>query len=455
MVRGMTEQTDVVIVGAGATGLTAAKSLVDAGRDVVVLEARDRVGGRLLTEQRDGHYVELGGQWLAPYQDQALALAEELGIESFLRPTGGSDVYVALDGTRSTHPHERLPLDDEGVAEVDRLFAALDAITQQVDPDEPWKHPDAAKLDGITFDAWLRSQSDHEEAVAAVGKIVAAFMTKDVIEFSVLGAAWLAATSGGVSHLADADEVLNRRLVGGLSQIPLRLADRLGDRVRLNSPVRSVKWSDDGVVVTTADGEVAARALILAVPPNLLSGISFDPPLPGWRITMDENFTQGLVVKVQAFYDRPFWRDEGLSGTGFGPGLTVHEVYDNTLPEGGKGVLIGFTVASTADRYVRLDAEGRRAAVLESFAAYFGPQALEPVDFAESTWHADPWTRGAYSPTFGLGGLVRFGADMRTAIGPLHFASSDIAGIGLMHVDGAIRSGRRAAGEVLDLLGTA
>ena len=185
MVRGMSEQTDVVIVGAGATGLTAAKSLVDAGRDVVVLEARDRVGGRLLTEQRDGHYVELGGQWLAPYQDQALALAEELGIESFLRPTGGSDVYVALDGTRSTHPHEQLPLDDEGVAEVDRLFAALDAITQQVDPDEPWTHPDAARLDGITFDAWLRSQSDHEEAVAAVGKIVAAFMTKDVIERAI------------------------------------------------------------------------------------------------------------------------------------------------------------------------------------------------------------------------------------------------------------------------------
>lgn len=448
----MTGQADVVIVGAGAAGLTAAKTLVDAGRDVVVLEARDRVGGRLLTEQREGRYVELGGQWLAPYQDQALAMAEELGIESFPRPKGGADVYVGIDGRRQTHPHERLPLDEQGVAEVDRLFDALDQITQAVDPDDPWTHPDAAELDGITFAAWLRSQSSHDEAIAVVGKIVAAFMTKDVVEFSVLGAAWLAATSGGVSHLADADEVLNRRLVGGLSQIPIRLAERLGDRVRLSSPVRSVQWSDGGVVVGTDSGEIAARAVILAVPPNLLSGIRFDPPLPAWRMTLDENFTQGLVIKVQAFYDRPFWRDEGLSGTGFGPGLTVHEVYDNTLPEGGEGVLIGFTVASTADRFVRLDADGRRAAVLESFAAYFGPQALEPVDFAESTWHADPWTRGAYSPTFGMGGLVRFGPDMRTAIGPLHFASSDIAGIGLMHVDGAIRMGRRAAEEVLALI---
>jgi putrescine oxidase len=118
-------------------------------------------------------------------------------------------------------------------------------------------------------------------------------------------------------------------------------------------------------------------------------------------------------------------------------------------------VLIGFIIASTADRFVRLDPDARRAAVLESFAAYFGPQALDPLDYAESTWHADPWTRGAYSPTFGLGGLVRFGPDMRRAIGPLHFASSDIAGIGLMHVDGAIRMGRRAAEEVLGSIGGA
>ena len=283
-------------------------------------------------------------------------------------------------------------------------------------------------------------------------------MTKDVIEFSVLGAAWLAATSGGVSHLADADEVLNRRLVGGLSQIPLRLADRLGDRVRLNSPVRSVKWSDNGVVVTTADGEVAARALILAVPPNLLSGISFDPPLPGWRITIDETSPRAWWSRCRRSTIARSGVTRNCPAPDFGPGLTVHEVYDNTLPEGG----IRACSSGSPSRRRPTGASGstpraaRQAAVLESFAAYFGPQAPRPVDFAESTWHADPWTRGAYSPTFGLGGLVRFGArGSAPAIGPLHFASSDIAGIGLMHVDGAIRSGRRAAGEVLDLLGTA
>lgn len=452
IVANMTAPVDVVIVGAGAAGLTAAKTLVDAGREVLVLEARDRVGGRLLTEQREGRYVEMGGQWLAPYQDEALALAAELGIESFPRPKGGSDVYVGLDGRRRTHPHDRLPLDEADVAEVDRIFNALDAITKTVDPDQPWKHGQAEQLDGITFDAWLRSQSGHAEPIAVVETIVAAFMAKDPVQFSVLAAAWLAASSGGVAHLADADEVLNRRLVGGLSQIPIRLAERLGHRVRLRRRVRSVQWSGGEVVVGTDDGDVVARVAILAVPPNLLSGIQFDPPLPPWRMTMDENFTQGLVVKVQAFYPRPFWRDEGLSGTGFGPRLMVHEVYDNTLPEGGEGVLIGFIIASTADRFVRLDADARRESVLESFAAYFGPAALEPVDYAESTWHADPWTRGAYSPTFGPGGLVRFGPDMRRAIGPLRFASADIAGIGLMHVDGAVRSGRRAAGEVRDLL---
>lgn len=449
----MTEQTDVVIVGAGAAGLTAARELVGAGRDVVVLEARDRVGGRLLTEQRPGRYVEMGGQWLAPYQDEALALAAELGIDSFPRPSGGTDVYIGIDGRRHTHPHEQLPLDATASAELDKILDALSELTDSVDPDDPWTHPRAAELDGMTFDAWLRAQSSHEEAVAVAGTLVAAFMTKEVVQFSALAAAWLAATSGGVAHLTDADEVLHSRLVGGLSQIPLRLAERLGDRVRLQCPVRGVQWTDGRVVAEIDDGAVSGRSLILAIPPNLLSGIRFDPPLPSWRMTMDENFTQGLVVKVQAFYPRPFWRDEGLSGTGFGPRVMVHEVYDNTLPDGAlavhEGVLIGFTFAAAADRFVRLDADARRAAVLESFAAYFGPAALDPVDYAESTWHADPWTRGAYSPTLGLGGLVRFGPDMRRAIGPLHFACSDIAGTGLMHVDGAIRSGRRAAREVL------
>ena len=304
---------------------------------MVVLEARDRVGGRLLTEQREGRYVEMGGQWLAPYQDQALALAAELGIESFPRPKGGADVYVGLDGRRSTHPHDRLPLDAAGTAELDRIFDALSELTETVDADNPWTHPRAAELDGMTFDAWLRSQSSHEEAVAVAATIVGAFMTKDVVQFSVLAAAWLAATSGGVPHLTDADEVLNRQLVGGLSQIPTRLAEQFGDRVRLGCPVRSVQWSDTGVVAGTEAGDVAARAMILAVPPNLLSGIRFDPALPAWRMTMDEHFSQGLVIKVQAFYPRPFWRDEGLSGTGFTRGCPSTRCMTTRFPTAARG----------------------------------------------------------------------------------------------------------------------
>ena len=246
-------------------------------------------------------------------------------------------MYVGLDGRRSMHPHDRLPLDAAGTAELDRIFDALSELTETVDADNPWTHPRAAELDGMTFDAWLRSQSSHEEAVAVAATSVGAFMTKDVVQFSVLAAAWLAATSGGVPHLTDADEVLNRRLVGGLSQIPTRLAEQLGDRVRLGCPVRSVRWTDAGVVVGTDAGDVAARAMILAVPPNLLSGIRFDPALPAWRMTMDEHFSQGLVIKVQAFYPRPFWRDEGLSGTRFTRGRPSTRCMTTRFPTAARG----------------------------------------------------------------------------------------------------------------------
>jgi putrescine oxidase len=275
-------------------------------------------------------------------------------------------------------------------------------------------------------------------------------MTKPATSFSLLSSIATIAGAGSVDNLFEPDLCLHSRVVGGSQLIPLRLAERLGDRVRLRAPVRSCRWSDEGVVVEADGITVSARSAIFAVPPNLTSRIAWAPALPPWRMRLEQDISQGSVTKVLAVYDEPWWRADGASGQGFAPYQLVREVYDNTPPAGAPGVLCTFLAGESCERSERLSADERRSAVLAGFAAFLGPKAMRTVDYRELNWSAEEWTRGAYAATFGVGGLSRFGADLRRSVGPIHWASSDLAGVGHMHMEGAIRSGTAAARAVLD-----
>jgi putrescine oxidase len=443
-------KVDVVVVGAGVAGLTAAWRLAQAGIDVAVLEARERVGGRLHTLEVDGEPFELGGQWIAPYQHAVRELIDEVGLELFQRHRGGDQVYVGRDGRPVRHGGHDAPMGAAADAAYDAAVAALATIVDTVDPETPWAHPDAPALDAMTFEHWLATQVDNEAARDLLRFLVAsAFMTKPAHSFSVLQAAWLLSSAGGIDNLFDTDLVLDARVVGGAQRIPQALADRLGGRVHLGAPVTSCRWSAEHVVVEAAGVTVSARAAVIAVPPNLVPAIRFEPPLPGWRQQLDQWFSQGSIIKVQAAYAEPFWRAEGLSGTGFGPHQLVAEIYDNTPPAGAPGVIVGFISAAEADAASALARETRREAVLECFARYLGPQALDPTHYVERDWSTEEWTRGAYCASFGVGALVRFGDRMRRPIGPLRWACTDISGVGYMHMDGAVRSGTAAADSIL------
>jgi putrescine oxidase len=436
-------ERDVVVIGAGVAGLSAAARLDAAGADVVVLEARDRVGGRLLTEDVGGLELELGGQWIAPYQDAVRAVIADLGLELFRRHRDGEDVKVGADKAATRVRH------DEHDPAHDAAIDALEAVTAGLDPNAPWEHPRAHELDAMPYATWLRDEIGDEGAREALGFVATGFMTKPSHSFSLLQAAWLLSSAGEVRNLLDADLVLDARVVGGAQRIALGLAARLGDRVRIGAPVRDVAWTEGGVDVHVPGGEISARRLIVAIPPNLMGTIRFDPPLPAWRMRAEQETSQGSLIKVQAAYDEPFWRADGLSGTGFGAREPVSEIYDNSPPDGAPGVVVGFIAASAAEAATRLREPERRRLVLGSLARYLGPRALQPTHYSERDWNRDEWTRGAYSPTFGVGGLSRFGADLRRPIGPIAFAGSDIAGAGTMHMDGAVRSGHAAADLVL------
>jgi putrescine oxidase len=449
----MTEITrDVVIIGAGAAGLTAANELKKAGLSVAVLEARDRVGGRLWTDVIDGAMLEVGGQWVSPDQDALKETITELGLETFHRYREGDSVYINADGELTRFTGEIFPVGPETEKEMVRLIEKLDAMVAEIDPDAPWEHPDAEELDRISFEAWLAQETPDQEVRDNIALFIAgAMLTKPAYAFSALQALLMAASAGSFSHLVDADYILDERVVGGLQQVPLLLAERLGDDVFLGEPVTEVKSTDDGVTVVSDNGMVVrARYAILAHAPILFPWIEFDPPLPRLKQQLHQHLSMGFVIKVHAVYDRPFWREQGLSGTAFSPYELSHEAYDNSNHGDERGTLVGFVSDRNADDMFRVSAEERKERILESLSHYFGPEAKSPIVYFESDWGAEEWTRGAYAASFDLGGLSRYGADLRTPVGPIHFACSDMAGAGYQHVDGAIRMGRLVAENIIE-----
>jgi putrescine oxidase len=443
---------DVVVVGAGAAGLTAANELRAAGLSVAVLEARERVGGRLWTDEIDGAVLELGGQWVSPDQHALIDTVAELGLETYSRYREGDSVYVGADGVLHRFRGDTFPVSAETERTIAEITERLDAMVAEIDPDRPWAHEKAVEWDTISWDAWLRAQTDDDEAVRNLAFATgSAMLTKPTHAFSLLQSLLMAASAGSYSHLVDADFILDKRVVGGLQQVPLLLAERLGEDVILNQPVRTLRWGDtDGVVAIADDVTVRARFAILALAPVLYPRISFEPPLPRRQHQMHQHISMGFVIKVHAVYDRPFWREAGLSGTAFSPYELAHEAYDNTNHGDERGTLVGFVSDQNADDMFRLTAEERRERILESLSHYYGPEAKKPLVYYESDWGTEEWTRGAYAASFDLGGLHRYGADLREPVGPLHLACSDMAGAGYQHVDGAIRQGRRAAAEILE-----
>jgi putrescine oxidase len=414
------------------------------------------VGGRTWTDTVDGATLEIGGQWVSPDQTALLALLDELGLKTYSRYREGESVYIGADGTPVRYTGDSFPVSASTAAEMDKLVSLLDALAAEIGPAAPWAHPKARELDTVSFHHWLRQHSSDEEACNNIGLFIAGGMlTKPAHAFSALQAVLMAASAGSFTHLTDEDFILDKRVIGGMQQVSLLQAAELGDDVVLNSPVRTIHWESDGGnghrVTAVSDGAtVNARFVIMAVPPNLYSRVSFSPPLPRRQHQMHQHQSLGLVIKVHAVYSTPFWREEGLSGTGFGAGSLVQEVYDNTNHGDTRGTLVGFISDEKADAVFELDAAARKQAILESIAGFLGEKALDPEVYYESDWGSEEWTRGAYASSYDLGGLHRYGKDQHTPVGPIYWCSSDLAAEGYQHVDGAVRMGQATAARIAD-----
>jgi monoamine oxidase len=424
----------VVVIGAGLAGLTAARRLVAEGLDVVVLEARDRVGGRTLNQaDEDGAAVEAGGMWVGPGQDAVTSLADELGIATFATPTGG-DLALLVGGERIVVPPGR---DAETEAVIDRI----DALAASLPAGRPWDAPDAARLDALTLLQWLDGEAVPD--AARVGIVAeASIALGDPSSLSMLWFLTVVGSAGGLRRLSDTEGgAQERRFVGGAQSICLAMADQLGDVVQLGRPVTDIDTSGDRVRVRTDAGVVECERLVVAMMPADVGRLSFTPPLPPAREELHRSWVGSTGTKVTVRYERPFWRDQGLGGNGFVDGGTVGGVLDITPPDRDDGWLVVFVADD------RGGGDALRDGVLADLAALFGPEAGEPVGLHDYDWSGDEWTAGCVT-ALPPGVLTGPGAALRDPIGPIHWAGAETSEVWTGYMDGAVRSGLRVADEV-------
>jgi monoamine oxidase len=460
------EQADFVVVGAGFAGLTAALRLSEFGT-VILLEARDRVGGRVKTTTLpNGVWLDEGGTWFGPGQTYAYELACEMGVETYPTWYKGESILLLADGKIVRKPENFLlkALCDAAAAEVvveagaaAAVLDELESLSKQVPLDAPWTAAKAHQWDQQSFAAWVDAQLDDSFATArgVLKTIMEGYFTTDTAEVSLLGALYLIHSHHGFAGLAQTQGGDQQdRIVGGAQAIADKIRQKLGDAVRLSSPVRQINQDADGVEVVADTVVVRAKRAVVAMPPTVAGRLRYEPPLPAERAMLVERVPSGEVIKFLVAYETPFWQTDGLSGMSAAVADPITMTIDGcTNRPGDPGLMIAFASGRHARALARLSKDERRCRVLDTLAKRFGPLAATPLGgaegFFEHNWSTDQWSGGGMIAHFPPGVLTNFGPALRDPMGRIHWAGSESSSAFHCSINAAIESGERVCKDIV------
>lgn len=442
----MDHTADVIVVGAGVSGLKAASELVELGCSVVVLEADSCVGGRTKRGEVAGRVVDFGGQWVGAQHSVLLAEAERLGIVTYAQYNEGKTALKLagkLSHTKTDVPRMSLL----ALIELDRMQKRWDRDMTQVPKDAPWTAAKARAWDSMTLESWITAHLRTAEARAFARLVSRGAWAVEASQVSYLWFLDALRSNGGLGHMMGVkDGLLDAKFIGGMHQIAAALARELGDRVVLSAPVRRIIQDDGGVRVITDQGQFEARAVIVATAPGPAQRIQFEPHLPATRDGLQQRMPMGAIIKIAVAYETPFWREAGFSGQVATDDDLLGIVMDDVQPTG-PAMLLAFIEGARAQEMSAAGPAARRDQVIGSLIRFFGPKAANPLGYGDNDWTLEPWTHG-YVGTMAPGVMSRFGPGLRDACGRVHWAGSETSTEWAGCIEGGLRSGIRAAHEV-------
>ncbi|OBR53137.1 flavin monoamine oxidase family protein [Paraburkholderia tropica] len=441
---------DIVIVGAGMSGLSAARAATRAGKSVVILEARDRVGGRTLSKTLDnGVTIDLGGQWVAPTQKRVLALIEEFGLETFKTYEQGDSIAL-LNGEKIRYEGVIPKRDEETDADIEHGMQLLEDLAASIPVEAPWTHPNALELDRQTFADWIDQNLKTEFGRWVYNRLAPGVFSVEACELSLLHVAFYFGAAGGVDTLTSTNGGgQDSRFKTGAQQLSIRLAAELGERIVLEQVVRKIEQNTDQVIVYTEDRSFTAKRVVVALPPTLAGRIRYVPALPAHRDSLTQRIPMGTALKTMIRYKKPFWRDEGLSGLVFTDFDTPQLVYDNSPDDASCGILLLFTEGMAARKWGERTPAEREAAAVEVLEKCFGPRATDYEEFIEKYWVDEEFSRGCYAGVMPAGAWTSFGPLLAKPVGHIFWAGTETATCWNGYIEGAIQAGERAVAEAI------
>ncbi len=442
---------DCAIIGAGLAGLVAAQYLVDRGLNVVVLEGRDRVGGRV--ENRvlsDGGYVELGGQWIGPGFDALSEVIDDLDLDTIGLPAKGN-LVVRLRGQALEVPSsdETPALTPFEVSDLGQGLLRLRRLAERLRDDAAWRQSNDAWLNQ-DLRRWVSTNLRTQGAQRRFSEVyTAAFGPMPKGATLLEGLHQVNSGPDLETMLASNGGLHQKRVEGGMARVTDALGERLGDVVRLEAEVVKVSYGDRDATLTLADGEqIQARQVISTLPPRLAVQLDYDPPLPLWRREAAEKVAPGNVIKAFLIYDHPFWRDKGFSGQSSADEGAVRVTFDTTADNSNRGHLMGFFEGADADSLSRRSVTLRERAFVDSVVRTFGATAAKPVAYIERNWSSERFTGGCHGAHFSPGVWTTNGPILAEPEGVLHWAGAEYATRFNGYMEGAVRSGREVAAAV-------
>ncbi|MCL1125957.1 flavin monoamine oxidase family protein [Shewanella surugensis] len=468
------QKVDIIIVGAGLAGLSAAKKLQEQARTFVVLEARDRVGGRLLTEQfslpsksldAPTHYwIDSGGQWISPTQTSIRALADEMDVTTFTgapdngkvilifkgeyyqlnlgedKPTGCFSKVVTLFKQNFSYDYN----------EFQTLELELDKMANDFSDGQPWGSPNAKKWDSITAQAWIDANAHTEGAKFLLNLSCLLAFAATPSDLSLLHLLFYIHCAGGLTKLHNA---LAYRLNGGAQEVPKRIAAQLQDNVKYGNPVSKIINNAEGVKVILSNGDVyEADHVIVTVPPALQANITFSPPLPASRRQLQQRMPMGSSVKCHLVYETPFWREKGYSGLVYSDEHVLPFITDNSNPQqSSPGILGCFLEAETVRKMMDKPIEEIQTLITKTIEDIYQPfigTIPKPVAVHVMRWSDEQWSGGAYAGMMPPGVWTGYQNTVRESVNRIHWAGTETATKWFAYMDGAVRSGYNAVDEI-------